>query len=192
MKRISCWRWRRASKMPFTPSPGNPKIVSTPQSIRRSTSRSATVFAMADRCAPSLGGRACSSPFGNGRDRSSDAKDVALSGKHLAPTLNQVSVRMSHRTDVPVEIAEAELIDVPVVFPEGRVPVHLILQAVPSEPDKRHPVLLQPMHVCPFFTQPADRIDAAETVGFCVHYRQSVAAEVLMRDWVIPEDFAGR
>src|ERR1051325_7492156 len=30
--------------MPLTPSPGNPKITSTPQSIRRETKRSATVF----------------------------------------------------------------------------------------------------------------------------------------------------
>src|ERR1044072_309961 len=32
--------------MPFTPSPGNPKIASTPQSMRRVTNRSATVFDM--------------------------------------------------------------------------------------------------------------------------------------------------
>src|SRR5258706_5933821 len=37
--------------MPFTPSPGRPKIVSTPHSMSRSTSKSAVRFAM---CIPSL------------------------------------------------------------------------------------------------------------------------------------------
>src|SRR4051812_22824006 len=46
MNRILSWRVRSASKMPFTPSPGNPKIVSISHSIRRSINKSATVFAI--------------------------------------------------------------------------------------------------------------------------------------------------
>ena len=38
--------FRSDSKIPLTPSPGKPKIVSTPQSINLSISKSATVFAM--------------------------------------------------------------------------------------------------------------------------------------------------
>src|SRR5262245_57867881 len=38
---------RKLSKMPLTPSPGKPKIVSTPQATSRSTSKSATVLAIA-------------------------------------------------------------------------------------------------------------------------------------------------
>src|SRR5665213_493970 len=44
MKWIASWCVRSASKIPLTPSPGNPKIVSTPHATRRSTNRSAVVF----------------------------------------------------------------------------------------------------------------------------------------------------
>src|SRR4051794_10104132 len=47
MKRTSSWRFRSASMMPLMPSPGIPKMVSTPQSIRFSTRISAPVFAIA-------------------------------------------------------------------------------------------------------------------------------------------------
>src|ERR1041385_2084228 len=46
MKRIFFSFVRSASKIPFMPSPGNPNIVSTPHSIRRSTSKSAVVLAI--------------------------------------------------------------------------------------------------------------------------------------------------
>src|SRR5689334_4767463 len=46
MKRILSSRWRSASNTPLMPSPGIPKIVSTPQSIRVSTRISPPVFAI--------------------------------------------------------------------------------------------------------------------------------------------------
>src|SRR5689334_5222250 len=46
MKRIFSWRVRSASMIPLLPSPGNPKMTDTPQSIRRSMSRSETVWAI--------------------------------------------------------------------------------------------------------------------------------------------------
>src|SRR5919199_4472098 len=46
MNLIRSWCVRSASKMPLMPSPGNPKMVSTSHATRRSTSRSATVFAI--------------------------------------------------------------------------------------------------------------------------------------------------
>ncbi len=46
MKRTLSWRWRNASMMPLTPSPGMPNTTSTPQSIKVSTRTSPAVLAM--------------------------------------------------------------------------------------------------------------------------------------------------
>src|SRR5690348_6320883 len=46
MNLIFSWFVRSASKIPLMPSPGKPKIVSTPHSMRRSMSKSAVVLAM--------------------------------------------------------------------------------------------------------------------------------------------------
>ena len=43
---LASWRLRSASMNPLMPSPGRPKIVSTPQSIRRSRKRSEAVSGM--------------------------------------------------------------------------------------------------------------------------------------------------
>src|SRR5947209_6933404 len=49
IKRILSWFFRRASMMPFTPSPGIPKIVLMSQSSIVSTSTSPAVFAIVVR-----------------------------------------------------------------------------------------------------------------------------------------------
>src|SRR5438128_905639 len=47
MKRMWSWCVRKDSMIPLIPSPGRPKIVSTPQSMRRSIRTSAAVVDMA-------------------------------------------------------------------------------------------------------------------------------------------------
>src|SRR6185437_15954572 len=46
MKRMRSWRVRKASMIPFMPSPGRPKTMSIPQAMRPSTSRSDAVSVM--------------------------------------------------------------------------------------------------------------------------------------------------
>src|SRR6266511_1344083 len=55
----SWWR-RKPSMIPLMPSPGSPKTVSTPQSMRRSTRSSEAIFFMART--PSFGGRVGKGP----------------------------------------------------------------------------------------------------------------------------------
>jgi hypothetical protein len=86
------------------------------------------------------------------------------------PLRDQLLVRATDRTDVPVEIDEPERIDASVVLAQPSVPIDLVLEAVPSEADQRHPVLLQPMHVRPLFVQPRHGLLATESVGLGVHH----------------------
>src|SRR5690348_12395899 len=54
MNLILSWRLRSASKTPLIPSPGIPKIVSTPQSIKLSTRTSPAVCVMPSASYPRL------------------------------------------------------------------------------------------------------------------------------------------
>src|SRR5262245_36224713 len=72
--RIFSWRWRRDTMIPLMPSPGMPKIVSTPQSMSVSMSTSAAVVAtvillgrysaFGPRVRKGASGRVCSFPEG--------------------------------------------------------------------------------------------------------------------------------
>src|SRR4051794_35179656 len=68
-----------------------------------------------------------------------DRNDKAQAGsrKHLAPIADQALVGSADISNVPVEVIEAERVDVSVLLAKRGVPVDLVGQRIPGEADGR-------------------------------------------------------
>src|SRR4051812_17698912 len=82
------------------------------------------------------------------------AQNGTLRRERVSPLLNQLFICMPDWIDVPVQIAQSKRVHVAVSLPQTCIPIHLILKAVPGEPDDRYTVLFEAMDVRPLFVEP--------------------------------------
>src|SRR5216683_6335118 len=59
----------------------------------------------------------------------------AFVSQRNGPLRHQLFIRFANRTDLTVQIVEAKLIHIAVVFHKQRIPIHLVGEAVPGESD---------------------------------------------------------
>ena len=81
----------------------------------------------------------------------------ALGRQNLAPIVDQLFVCSAHRSDIAVQVVQAERIDAPVLLPQGGVPVDLIRERVSGETDHRYARVAHAQDVRPLLPEPFDR-----------------------------------
>ena len=107
--------------------------------------------------------------------------------------MNQLLIRFTHRPDVPAQVVQAKRVYVSVVLAQRRVPVHLVCQRIPREPDDGRATVAHAKNVGPFLPKPKDRFITTRPfvkVRFRVHDRQKIPLVVLPRNFIVAENLA--
>src|SRR5207253_4675196 len=82
----------------------------------------------------------CRSAHGSG---SASLRKNALHRHFISPLADQFTIRLTDRPNPPLQVEQAQRIDVMVVLAQRRIPVNLIDETEPGESDNGHAVVLE-------------------------------------------------